>query len=404
MAFSTSAPAGKHEAEEDLIIINIHRNAHRVFLRRSRTVDLFNPSRHIPWKYEYLRKHEATSQELSTSEYRGEPQIFAVRIGNFHIYDHKYQWSVPKQRFTFSSQIKRTLFTSRINVLLVCIPIGQCLRVVRGQSASTFTFNFVAAVPLWFLCDYALEEIEKYIARTLSDIVDIFTTNTAQVISSYLLLKAGKVALLQASLVGSILSNILSLLGLSTFVGGLRHHPQKFNRTGAQGASDLLSIVATSVLIPTAAKHLKQTTQQNLVLQSHGVALVLLFIDLSYAICQMWTHRKGYNERVNEDQPTPRRACVNPSFRPRSTASGRSLKRDIEHNARGTSAVDQGTDEPGLPEEDVSQDNTLEVTGVHLRFDVAILVLAMTIGALFPISAWRLMGFKSSVSSPRFCS
>jgi Ca2+:H+ antiporter len=157
------------------------------------------------------------------------------------------------------------------------VPIGLYLS-SRGNSPESFIFNYVAEFPLWFMCDYALEEMEMYIGRTASDLLDIFTNNTVQVISSFLLLKAKKVSVLQISLVGGILSNILMLLGLSLLIGGVSNHEQQFNRVGAQGSSSLLSIAATSLLIPASVKHLGQTTPKNLVLQSRGAAVVLLFV------------------------------------------------------------------------------------------------------------------------------
>ena len=69
---------------------------------------------------------------------------------------------------------------------------------------------------------------------------------------------------------------------------------QRFNRLGAQGASTLLSIAATSILIPTTVKLLGQTKDENLVKQSRGVAIVLLFVYTAYTFCQMVTHRNEY--------------------------------------------------------------------------------------------------------------
>lgn len=223
------------------------------------------------------------------------------------IWKLKLKRPVPEVPFTFSNQFKRTVLTSWINVLLVCVPIGLALNEVTGKSAETFAVNYVAEIPLWFMCDYALEEIEKYIGPTASDLLDIFTTNTVQVISSLLLLlKTNQVALLQTSLVGGILSNILVLLGLSLVVGGVSNYEQSFNRLGAQGASTLLSIAATSLLIPTAVKLLGQTTQENLVKQSRGVAVVLLFVYLSYTFCQMVTHRNDYHDQSMSRQTASR--------------------------------------------------------------------------------------------------
>ncbi|KKY37611.1 putative calcium proton exchanger [Diaporthe ampelina] len=203
----------------------------------------------------------------------------------------------PEEPFTVANQIQRTLLTSWINILLVCVPAGVVLSNVRGGAPETFTLNYIAQIPLWFLCDYSLEELEKYIGVTATDILDIFTTNTVQIISSVLLLLDGKVDLLQTSLIGGILSNILVLLGLSISFGGatnIHQRQQHFNRTGAQGSSSLLSIAATSLLIPTAAKMLDQTSNENLVRQSRGGSVVLLFVYFTYSICQMWTHKFEY--------------------------------------------------------------------------------------------------------------
>ncbi len=175
----------------------------------------------------------------------------------------KVTYLAPEESFTPSNQFKRTVLTSWINALLVCVPVGLCLHYVMGNSLPTFTVNFVAEIPLWYLCDYALEEMEKYMGPIASDLLDVFTNNTVQVISSFLLLKANQVSVLQTSLVGAILSNILVLLGLSLLSGGVSNHEQHFNRAGAQGSSSLLSIAATSLLIPTAVKQLDQTTKNN---------------------------------------------------------------------------------------------------------------------------------------------
>jgi Ca2+:H+ antiporter len=207
----------------------------------------------------------------------------------------KYRCRVPEVPFTVSNQLKRTILTSWINVFLICVPIGLYLS-ARGKSSEAFVINYLAEIPLWFMCDYALEEMEEYIGKTTSDLLDIITTNTVQVISSVLLLKGRQVSVLQTSLVGGILSNILMLLGLSILSGGVPNHEQEFNRTGAQGSSSLLSIAATSLLIPTAVKQLGQTTQENLVLQSRGVAVVLLFVYITYTYCQMVTHKKDYEK------------------------------------------------------------------------------------------------------------
>lgn len=281
-----------------------------------------------------------------------------------HILGFKFEWLRPRVPFTVSNQIKRTVLTSWINCLLVCVPIGLGLHRLYGGSASAFAVNYVAEIPLWFMCDYALEEIEEYIGPTASDLLDIFTTNTVQVISSLLLLfHTNQVALLQTSLVGGILCNILVLLGLSLLIGGLPNHEQRFNRHAAQGASTLLSIAVTSILIPSAVKLLDQTSEENLVKQSRGVAVVLLFVYAAYIFCSMYTHRHEYAKHPtfppNMDLP-PRAAPPSP---------------DAENNSRPPNSRARTVRTDPL--------NSDEIRGPQLLFPVAIFVFATSIVLLY---------------------
>lgn len=263
---------------------------------------------------------------------------------------------------------------------------------MRGESVETFIINYIAEIPLWFMCDYALEEMEEYIGETTSDLLDIFTTNTVQVISSILLLKAKQVSLLQTSLVGGILCNLLMLLGLSILSGGSRNHVQKFNRTGAQGSSSLLSISATSLLIPTTVKQLGQTTQENLVLQSRGVAVVLLFVYITYTFCQKGTHREDYQQSGksdNHETSHPRQG--NPSPLPSSPDDhlpDQSVElRNLPNSP--SSASSQNFTKLILPvsraakQEEEKRNTENEVKPPHLHFAEATSVFAVTIVLLY---------------------
>ncbi|KAK0649875.1 hypothetical protein B0T16DRAFT_137639 [Cercophora newfieldiana] len=345
------------------------RTAHRVFLVREKR-DRFNPFRHFPWDYSDI---DTGNLELGIG--------FQQKYRKHRLWGYEFHWPEPRVPFTPMNQIKRTIFTSWINILLVCVPIGLGLHQLQGGSAAAFAINYVAEIPLWFMCDYALEEIEKYIGPTASDLLDIFTTNTVQVISSLLLLfHTNQVELLQTSLIGGILCNILVLLGLSLLIGGLPNHEQRFNRLGAQGASTLLSIAATSILIPTAVKLLKQTSDENLVKQSRGVSVVLLFVYSAYTFCQMVTHRQEYHRTptllipatrsTSSTGPTGALPSTTPS-RPGPETSDTGTANDLHppHTALWASRAER------------QQKN--EIRGPQLLFPVAAFVFATSIVLLY---------------------
>jgi Ca2+:H+ antiporter len=248
----------------------------------------------------------------------------------------------------------------------------------------------MAEFPLWFMCDYALEEMEQYIGWAPADLLEIFTTNTVQVISSVLLLKANQLSILQTSLIGGILSNILMLLGLSFLIGGVNNHEQHFIRTGAQGASSLLSIAATSLLIPTSVKLLKQGTPKGLVLQSRGVAFVLLLVYITYTICQMGTHRDEYNNLGKQgkgaasQQGTPRPQPPENGIELAVIVSGTQTAQMPIGQAmmRPSSNPSPNPSEPNHPES-IDQKSDNQIRGPHLNFWVATTVFSVTIVLLF---------------------
>lgn len=97
---------------------------------------------------------------------------------------------------------------------------------------------------------------------------------------SIIALVQGKIVIVQASLLGSMLSNLLLVLGMCFFFGGLRHKEQEFNMTVAQTASSLLALAISSLLIPAAFNAaLGGSNTADAVLQiSRGTAVILLVV------------------------------------------------------------------------------------------------------------------------------
>lgn len=134
----------------------------------------------------------------------------------------------PREPFTVVHQIQRTLLAAWINILLACVPAGITLNFVLGPSISTFIINFIALIPLYFMTDLAMVEIDIRLGRVVSTFLNISTSNLFQLVSCILLLIRRQVAVLKLSLIGGILANILLLLGLSILLGGMRREQQYF--------------------------------------------------------------------------------------------------------------------------------------------------------------------------------
>lgn len=114
----------------------------------------------------------------------------------------------------------------------------------------------------------------------------------------------GEVVIVQTSLIGSVLSNLLLVMGMCFFFGGLRRREQYFNMTVAQTAASLLALAIAAIIIPTVFD--KQTTlpDSSTAALSRGTSVILLVVYAGYLYFQLKTHQDIFAE---ESQKVPMR-------------------------------------------------------------------------------------------------
>lgn len=132
---------------------------------------------------------------------------------------------------------------------------------------------------------------------------------------SIVALTNGEIRIVQSSMLGSILSNILLVLGCCFFAGGIKHHPeQRFNSTMASTMSSLMAVSSASLIIPStlyaALKNSEASSEDNILVLSHATAIILLILYVLYLFFQLRTHAnlfddvEGSNdEGSNEEEP-----------------------------------------------------------------------------------------------------
>ncbi|KAL8774471.1 MAG: hypothetical protein Q9209_000844 [Squamulea sp. 1 TL-2023] len=207
----------------------------------------------------------------------------------------------PKQKFTFLGQLKATLFNSPINILLVMVPVGIGVHLSNVGPIGVFVINFIAIIPLAAMLSYATEELALRTGDTFGGLLNATFGNAVELIVSIIALTQKKVDIVQESLIGSIFSNLLLVLGMCFFFGGLNRVEQHFNVTVAQTASSLLALAIGSLIIPAAyeayaANDGADPTQEiNVTKLSQGTALLLLLVYVAYLVFQLRTHITMYN-------------------------------------------------------------------------------------------------------------
>jgi Ca2+:H+ antiporter len=105
------------------------------------------------------------------------------------------------------------------------------------------------------------------------------------------------IRIVQASLAGSILVNLLLILGMCFLLGGLRFREQIYNSTGTQMSASLLALSVTSLLLPTAfhASFSNEATADDKVLQvSRGTSIIVLVVYFLYLVFQLKSHSYIY--------------------------------------------------------------------------------------------------------------
>ncbi|KAJ3372064.1 hypothetical protein GGF31_002326 [Allomyces arbusculus] len=205
---------------------------------------------------------------------------------------------------TLAESVRATIKLSYLNVLLVFVPLGILADSLGWGPIWTFWLNFLAIVPLAKLLGFATEELALHTSQTVGGLLNATFGNAVEVIVSIVALQQGQVQVVQSSLLGSILSNLLLVTGFCFLCGGYYHRDQYFNATAANTSGSLLTIAVMSLLVPAAfvtSQPDSPLVQDNLLSISHGIAVIMLIIYAFYLWFQLSTHASLFAPETEEE-------------------------------------------------------------------------------------------------------
>lgn len=160
-----------------------------------------------------------------------------------------------KPRNMYSSAKRTTwlaLKSSPVNVLLLTIPFALAAPHVNWPSLAVFILNFVAIVPLAAILAFATEELAEHVGESLGGLLNASFGNAVELIVAVIALKQNQIRVVQTSMLGSILSNSLLVLGCCFIAGGYNRFTQNLNHTVAQTLGSLMILSCSSLMIPAA--------------------------------------------------------------------------------------------------------------------------------------------------------
>ncbi|KAL7817410.1 Sodium/calcium exchanger domain-containing protein [Trichoderma gracile] len=207
-----------------------------------------------------------------------------------------------KKKRTFVQEFRRSFWLvlthSWFNVLLVFVPVGIVVANVGNvNSGIVFAMNCIAVIPLAGLLSFATESVALKMGDALGALLNVTFGNAVELIIFIIALVKNEIRIVQASLLGSILANLLLILGMGFFLGGLRFREQVYNSTVTQMSACLLSLSVISLVLPTAfhASFSDPNLADHESLKiSRGTSVILLLVYVIYLMFQLKSHAYLY--------------------------------------------------------------------------------------------------------------
>ncbi|OKL58705.1 hypothetical protein UA08_06249 [Talaromyces atroroseus] len=207
------------------------------------------------------------------------------------------------------TSLKLIIFSSWVNWLLLCVPVGIALGAVERvmgddgpiSPTAVFSVNAVAIIPLAWMLGYATECVASDMGDTVGALLNVTFGNAVELIIFIIALVADEIEIVQASLLGSILANLLLILGMCFLFGGLRFREQACSIQLCRHSNERLSFELERYKSPSTVQTAFHASFSNMnnadaaVLKiSRGTSVVLLLVYILYLLFQLKSHSYIY--------------------------------------------------------------------------------------------------------------
>jgi Ca2+:H+ antiporter len=184
-----------------------------------------------------------------------------------------------------------------LNWLLIFVPAVIALELWLPESHTLiFLAASLAIVPLAGWLGNATEQLAHHTGEGVGALLNATFGNAAELIIALMALRQGLYPVVKASLTGSIIGNILLVLGAAMLTGGIRYERQRFNTTAARAQATLLTLAAIALVMPAAYHYLAGPSgrfhEDGL---SLAIAVVLLLTYGAHLLFSLRTHKQLFS-------------------------------------------------------------------------------------------------------------
>ncbi len=178
-----------------------------------------------------------------------------------------------------------------MNWLIILVPAAIGLEAFAPERhLLVFATSSLAIVPIAAWMGWATEQLAERMGEGVGGLLNATFGNAAELIIALVALHAGLYEVVEASIVGSIIGNILLVLGAAMLAGGLRYPEQHFNPVGARSQATMLMLAAIALVIPAAFEVASSVTTAGLNRLSVAISIVLLGAYALYLVYALVTH------------------------------------------------------------------------------------------------------------------
>ncbi|PYH91165.1 vacuolar calcium ion transporter [Aspergillus ellipticus CBS 707.79] len=202
--------------------------------------------------------------------------------------------------------VEVTLFSSYTNVLLVFVVLGILSGSQEWNPSAVFVLNFLAIFPLASLLSFATEELAKSVGQTVGGLINASFGNAIEMIVGITAVTQGEIHIVQSSMVGSILSGTLLVLGCCFFASGINKDTVVFNVDVTGIMSSLMMVSSAALVIPSTlystALYSAPHGSEYILHLSHTTAILLLLFYLVYLYFQLSSHAQLFIGTEDEEE------------------------------------------------------------------------------------------------------
>ncbi len=195
------------------------------------------------------------------------------------------------------------LVSKSINILLLFMPLGYLSYKQSWGDNYVFWFNFLSMIPLASILGDFTEELALHTNQVIGGLINATFGNAVEVVVAIQALREGQIRVVQASMLGSVFSNLLLVLGCCFLFGGMKYKEQTFNATSASSNMNLLALSSLALVLPTPFANYYEIDNEEVLLISRIAACFLLAMYMQLLFFQLFTHSYLVEDEDDEEEP-----------------------------------------------------------------------------------------------------